>query len=58
MENVLKIIYDKSIDNKIIDIKDIDKILELLIIDSQLNNYILNIDIQPIRSNNLASYSN
>ena len=58
MENVLKIIYDKSIDNKIIDINDIDKILELLIIDSQLNNYILNIDVQPIRSNNLSSYSN
>lgn len=34
MKNVLKIIYNKLIDNKIIDINDIDKILELLIIDS------------------------
>lgn len=58
MENILKIIYDKSINNKIIDIKDIDKILDLLINEKQLNNYILNIDVQPIRSNNLASYSN
>lgn len=58
MENILKIIYDKSFNNKIIDINDIDKILELLINEKQLNNYILNIDVQPIRSNNLASYSN
>ncbi len=57
MENILRIIYDKSIKNKIIDIKDIDKILELLINKKQLNNYILNIEVQPIRSNNLASYS-
>jgi hypothetical protein len=57
MENILKIIYDKSINNKIIDIDDIDKILDFLINVKQLNNYILNIDIQPIRSNNLASYS-
>lgn len=58
MENILKIIYDKSINNKIIDINDIDKILELLINKKQLNNYILSIDVQQIRSNNLASYSN
>ena len=58
VENILKIIYDKSFNNKIIDINDIDKILELLINEKQLNNYILNIDVQPIRSNNLASYSN
>lgn len=58
MENILKIIYDKSIDNKIISINDINKILELLIIEKQLSNYILNIDVQPIRSNILASYSN
>lgn len=58
MENILKIIYDKSINNRIIDYNDISKILELLIIDKQLSNYILDIDIQPIRSNNLASYSN
>lgn len=57
MKNILKIIYDKSINSKIIDINDIDKILELLIDEKQLNNYILNIDVQPIRSNTLASYS-
>lgn len=57
MEKVLKIIYNKSINNKIIDINDIDKILELLINEKQLNNYVLNIDVQSIRSNNLASYS-
>lgn len=58
MEKILKIIYDKSINNRIIDINDINKILELMINEKQLNNYILNIDVQPVRSNNLASYSN
>ncbi len=58
MENILKIIYDKTINNKIIDFKDIEKILDLLIVEKSLNEYILNINIQPIRSNNLASYSN
>lgn len=58
MENVLKIIYDKSINNEIIDINDIEKILVLIINKKQLNNYVLNIDVQPVRSNNLASYSN
>lgn len=57
MENILKIIYDKSIKNKILDINDINKILELLVVNKNLNDYISNICIQPIRSNNLASYS-
>lgn len=57
MENILKIIYDKSIKNKILDIKDIDKILELLIANKGLNDYVLNINVQQIRSDNLASYS-
>lgn len=57
MENILKIIYDKSINNKVLELKDIDKILELLVVNKCLNDYILNINIQPIRSNNLASYS-
>ena len=57
MLNILQIIYDRSINNKIINIKDIEKILELLIVHKSLNDYILNINIQPIRSNNLASYS-
>ena len=58
MENILKIIYDKTINNKILNLKDIEKILELLVIEKCLNNYILNIDVQLIRSNALASYSN
>ena len=58
MENILKIIYDKSIKNKILDVNDINKILELLVVTKDLNDYISNICIQPIRSNNLASYSN
>lgn len=57
MESILKIIYDRSIKNKILDIKDIDEILGLLVINKCLNDYVLNISIQPIRSNNLASYS-
>lgn len=57
MENILKIVYDKSIQNKILNINDIDKILELLVFNKCLSDYVLNIDIQPIRSNNLASYS-
>lgn len=58
MENILKIIYNKTINNKILDLKDIEKILELLVIEKCLNDYILNINVQSIRSNNLASYSN
>lgn len=57
MESILKIIYDKTIDNKILDLKDIENILEILVIEKNLNDYILNINIQQIRSNNLASYS-
>lgn len=57
MESILKIIYDKTIDNKILDLKDIEKILEILVVEKRLNDYILNIIVQQIRSNNLASYS-
>lgn len=57
MENILKIIYDKTNDNKILDLKDIEKILEDLVVEKRLNDYILNISVQQIRSNNLASYS-
>ena len=58
MENIMRIIYDKTINNKFLDLKDIEKILELLVIEKCLNDYILNINVQHIRSNNLASYSN
>lgn len=57
MESILKIIYDKTIANKILDLKDIEKILEILVVEKRLNDYILNISIQQIRGNNLASYS-
>lgn len=57
MESILKIIYDKTIDNKILDLKDIEKILEDLVVEKRLNDYILNISVQQIRSNYLASYS-
>ena len=58
MENILKIIYDKTLNNSILNLKDIEKILELLVIEKELNNYILNINVQNIRGINLASYSN
>lgn len=58
MENILKIVFDKTINNEILNLKDIEKILELLVVEKSLNEYILNIDVQLIRSNNLASYSN
>lgn len=57
MEKILQIIYDKSINNIILNLKDIEKILELLVIEKSLNDYILDISFQQIRSNNLASYS-
>lgn len=58
MENILKIVFDKANNNEILNLKDIEKILELLVAEKSLNEYILNIDVQLIRSNNLASYSN
>lgn len=58
MENILKIIYDKSFNKNTLNINDIEKILELLIINKNLNDYILSINIQPIKSDILASYSN
>lgn len=57
MESILKIIYDKTIKNKILDLKDIEKILEVLVSEKKLNDYILNISVQQIGSNNIASYS-
>ncbi len=58
MENILKIVFDKTKNNEILNLKDIEKILELLVVEKSLNEYILNIDVQLVRSNNLASYSN
>ena len=57
MENVFKIIYDKTKAKKIIGINDIENILALVINEECLNYYIKNINVQPKRSNYLASYS-
>lgn len=57
MENILKIVFDKANNNEILNLKDIEKILELLVVEKSLNEYILNIDVKLIESNNLASYS-
>lgn len=58
MENILKIVYDKSKGRKILTVNDIENILGLIIEKKKLQEYILNMDVQQIRSNNLASYSN
>lgn len=58
MENIWKIIYDLSINDNLLNISNIDKILEILIDEKDLGEYILNIEVQQMRSNNLASYSN
>ena len=57
MEGILKIIYDLSIKDSLLSINDIDKIIDNLINKKNLEKYILNIDVQRMRSNNLASYS-
>ena len=57
MENIFKIIYDKSVKNELLSLKDLDKRIEILVIEKNLNDYILNINFQSIRGNNLASYS-
>lgn len=58
MEDILRIVYDKSLTNKILNLDDIEIVLDRLIITKQLNEYISNMKIQQIGSNNLASYSN
>jgi len=58
MENILKIIYNSSKKGKTLTFKNIEKLLELLINEKQLEEYISDIHIQQIGSNKLASYSN
>ena len=58
MEDILKIVYDKSLKYKILDMHDIELVLDHLVINKQLNEYISNVRVQQIRSKNLASYSN
>jgi len=57
MEKILQLIYDKSINNKTLDLNDIEKILELLITNKKLNEYVLNIKEKQRESKKLASYS-
>lgn len=57
MEYILKIIYDNSVNNKILSLKDIDKIMSLIINEKKLNSFILGSNVKLIRSKNLASYS-
>lgn len=58
MENVLKIIYNYSINSKILDVKSIDKIIELLVNINELNCYISNIQLIQENNKKLASYCN
>lgn len=58
MENILKIVYDKSLVNKLLDLNDMEKILDILVSHKCLNEYVLGMDVQCVRSNNVASYSN
>lgn len=57
MENIFRIIYDKTKKRDILDKKDLVKILEIAIVDKQLNDFVQSVNIQLIRSNGLASYS-
>ena len=41
MENVLKIVYDKSLINKLLDLNDMEKILDILVSHKCLNEYVL-----------------
>lgn len=58
MESVLKIVYNYSINSKILDIKSIDKIIELLININELNFYISNMQLTQENNKKLASYCN
>ena len=57
MDNVLKVIYDKSVNNEILCEKDAYNLLEFLTLEKQLTEYVTNIKFQPLRSNKIASYS-
>ncbi len=57
MENIVKIVYDKSINNKFLNLNDMEKILIFLVANKQLNSYISTISIMPTISENVAFYS-
>ena len=58
MEKILEIVYNYSINNKILDIKSIERIVELIIDTRKLNNYVNNIVVESDNSKKLASYQN
>ena len=57
MEKILKLLYDKSIKNNIINLGDIIEITEYLINYKRLDDYIVDLDIKSLQKNKLASYS-
>lgn len=57
MENIFKIIYDKTKNKSVLSQKDLEKILNLTIVDKRLNEFVNSVDFQSLRSNGLASYS-
>ena len=56
MDDVLKIIYDKSANNKLLNSRELVKITELLVLEKKLNNYVDKILINSSNHKNLASY--
>ncbi len=58
MENILEIVYNYSINNKILDLYSIEKIVELIVDTRELNNYIKNIVVESKNSQKLALYQN
>ena len=56
MERIFKIIFDASINYRILNINDLSIIIDEIVGIKSLNNYVLNIDDNQIGSNKLASY--
>lgn len=52
------IVFDKTINNKSLNLSDIKKIVELLVINKELNDYIDNIEFNSADNNCLGCYSN
>lgn len=57
MDYILKLIYDTSVNRKILNVNQIEKIITLLVESKKLQGYILSMDVQMSNKNNLACYS-
>lgn len=57
MNEILKIVYDKSKTNKLLNTKDLADIVEYYINSQQLDDYVLNLHIGYLDSKTLATYS-